>query len=239
MATSFDEIYCLNAVIKSDIRLSQKPSYELELLNWKYLQFAIKEFMYDCRKDLTDYIPFTSVKYSFTGNGVDNIFQLTPAPELDMTPEFYIGVQAACGQPVTVISKYQWDNENNTLTLDSAPLPGSNIEIVVYQSGQFNEDLSIDEKTILADAMNIPYFEEAISNRKILDFTVYGGSIKMHSQAEHEKVLLSALSEQRNLVMGEISNYSYRTAPFGYAGLGARTTCYYPHLCRHPHAKKP
>ena len=232
MATSFDEIYCLNAVIKSDIRLSQKPSYELELLNWKYLQFAIKEFMYDCRKDLTDYIPFTSVRYSFTGNGVDNIFQLTPAPELDMTPEFYIGVQAACGQPVTVISKYQWDNENNTLTLDNAPIPGSNIEIVVYQSGQFNEDLNIDEKTILADAMNIPYFEEAISNRKILDFTVYGGSIKMHSQAEHEKVLLSALSEQRNLVMGEISNYSYRTAPFGYA-------CYYPHLCRHPHAKKP
>lgn len=239
MATSFDEIYCLNAVIKSDIRLSQKPSYELELLNWKYLQFAIKEFMYDCRKDLTDYIPFTSTEYSFTGNGVDNIFQLTPAPELDMTPEFYIGVQVACGQPMITISSYKWDNENNTLTLDNAPVVGSTIKIVVYQSGQFNEDLNIDEKTILADAMNIPYFEEAISNRKILDFTVYGGSIKMHSQAEHEKVLLSALSEQKNLVMGEINNYSYRTAPFGYGGLGARTTCYYPHLCRNPHAKEP
>ena len=43
MATSFDEIYCLNAVIKSDIRLSKKHSYELELLNWKNLQIANKE----------------------------------------------------------------------------------------------------------------------------------------------------------------------------------------------------
>lgn len=239
MATNFNEIYCLNAVIKNDSRLLEKPSYELALLNWKYLQFAISKFMYDCRKNLMDYIPYSNTKYTFIGDGINNIFELTPAPSFDMDMNFYVGVQVACGQPFVSITDYQWDSENNTITLKNAPAVNSTIDIVAYQAGQFNEDLNIDEKTILADAMNIPYFEEAITNRRLLNFTVYGGSIKMHSQAEHEKVLLNALADQRNLVDGEISNYSYRTAPFGYAGLGARTTCYYPKMCLPHVAKKP
>ena len=52
MATSFEEIYCLNTVIKIDKRLNNKPSYLLYELNWKYLEFAIAMFQFDCRKDL-------------------------------------------------------------------------------------------------------------------------------------------------------------------------------------------
>ena len=50
MATSFEEIYCLNSVIKIDQRLTNKPSYMLYDLYWKYLQLAIPYFQYDCRK---------------------------------------------------------------------------------------------------------------------------------------------------------------------------------------------
>ena len=44
MATSFEEIYCLNAVIKNDQRLYNKPLYAIYSLNWKYLQMAISLF---------------------------------------------------------------------------------------------------------------------------------------------------------------------------------------------------
>ena len=78
MATSFEEIYCLNSVIKIDQRLTNKPSYMLYDLYWKYLQMAISLFQYDCRKNLYDNVPFSLTEYSFTGVGVKNIFKLYP-----------------------------------------------------------------------------------------------------------------------------------------------------------------
>ena len=73
--------------------------------------------------------------------------------------------------------------------------------------------------------MNIPYYEEQMTNSKILNFATYGGSIKMHSQAEQLKTLTSAYQMTKRELEGDISNYSYRTAPKGLKGLGARTVC--------------
>ena len=73
--------------------------------------------------------------------------------------------------------------------------------------------------------MNLPYYEEQMTNSKVLNFAVYGGSIKMHSQAEHEKILNQVYTTAKRELEGDISHYSYRTAPRGLFGLGGRTVC--------------
>jgi hypothetical protein len=229
MATSFEEIYCLNAVIKSDERLVGQPSYKLYDLYWKYLQLAIPYFQYDCRKNLLDLVPFSLTEYSFTGDGMNNIFKLEPAPEMGENPLFYISTQIDCGQPSVEVTDYQWDNINNTITFTNyTPAIGEIINITVYQIGYFNADLNYDEKAILARAMNIPYYEEQMTSSKILNFAVYGGSIKMHSQAEQIKTVTALYQGYKREVEGDISMYSYRTAPKGLKGLGARTVCLHP-----------
>ena len=185
-------------------------------------------FQFDCRKDLKDLIPFSLTKYSFTGDGVNNIFQLDPAPTSENL-EFYINTQIDCGQPSVQVTDYLWDDINKTITFTNiTPAPGEVVEIYAYVIGQFNCDLEYSEKAILASAMNIPYYQEQLTNSEILQFATYGGSIKMHSQAEQIKNLNETLRNAKREVEGDISNYSCRTAPVGYKGLGARTVCLHP-----------
>ena len=227
MATSFEEIYCLNTVIKNDQRLYNKPADAIFSLNWKYLQMAIALFEYDCRKNLADNVPFSLTKYSFKGDGVNNIFKLDPAPQFIPTIDFYISKEIDCGVTSIQITDYIWDNENDTITLKSIPEPGSIIEISTYEIGQFNEDLDYDEKRILAEAMNIFYYEEYMTNTKVLNFATYGGSIKMHSQAEQLKTVTAAYETSKREVEGDINKYTYKTAPHLLYGLGANTSCYH------------
>lgn len=227
MATSFEEIYCLNAVIKNDQRLYNKPAYSIYALNWKYLQMAIAMFQYDCRKNLYDNVPFSLTEYSFTGDGVNNIFKLEPAPKFTNSIDFNVSKQIDCNTPSVQITDYIWDDVNETITLPNIPEIGSVISINTYEVGQFNEDLDYDEKKILAEAMNIFYYEEYMTNTKVLNFATYGGSIKMHSQAEQEKVVLDAFRTAKREVEGDIVRYTYKTAPHLLYGLGARTSCYH------------
>lgn len=228
MATSFEEIYCLNAVIKNDQRLYNKPLYEIYSLNWKYLQMAISMFQYDCRKNLYDNVPFSLTEYSFTGDGVNNMFKLDPAPNFTDTINFYISKQIDCSSPEVQITNYIWDNENSVITLpDNTPEIGSILKINTYEVGQFNQDLDYNEKRILAEAMNIFYYEEYMTNTKVLNFATYGGSVKMHSQAEQEKVVLEAFKTAKLQVEEDINKYTFKTAPHLLFGLGARTSCYY------------
>lgn len=222
--TSFEEIYCLNSVIKQDQRLVDKPSYMLYDLCWKYLQLSIPYFQYDCRKDLLDLVPFSLTEYSFTGDGESNIFELDPMPSGNL--DFYITTQIDCSQPSVQITKYVYDEETHSITfMDSTPTLGENVKIIAYDIGHFNAELNYDEKAILARAMNLPYYEEQMTNSKVLNFAVYGGSIKMHSQAEHEKILNQVYTTAKRELEGDISHYSYRTAPRGLFGLGGRTVC--------------
>lgn len=241
MATSFEEIYCLNAVIKNDQRLYNKPLYAIYSLNWKYLQMAISLFQYDCRKNLYDNVPFSLTEYSFTGDGINNIFKLEPAPKNIDTIDFYISKQIDCNSPEVQIKNFIWDEINSTITLvDITPEIGSIIRINTYEIGQFNQDLDYDEKRILAEAMNIFYYEEYMTNSKVLNFATYGGSIKMHSQAEQEKVLIEAYRTTKREVEGDINKYTFKTAPHLLYGLGARTSCYHQLVSqRNNHVSEP
>lgn len=229
MATSFEEIYCLNTVIKQDSRLLNQPSYALYDLDWKYLQLAIPYFQYDCRKNLLDLVPFSLTTYTFTGDGESNIFELSPAPSNIDDLDFYITLQIDCNQPSRQVTTYTWDSENSAITLtDNTPAIGETIEIKAYTIGYFNADLNYDEKAILARAMNLPYYEEQMTNSKVLNFATYGGSVKMHSQAEQLKTVTAAYQSTKRELEGDVSHYSYRTAPIGLRGLGARTVWLHP-----------
>lgn len=226
MATSFEEIYCLNSVIKFDKRLNNKPKYALYDLYWKYLQYAISMFYYDCKKDLYDLNPFSLTEYEFVGDGENNIFNLNPAP---LTSSFDIYVQLDCSEEKRQIVDYEWDEKSNTITFKSyTPAINESIFIYSYNIGSFTADLDYNEKTILAKAMNIPYYEEQVANSKTLVFSTYGGSVKMHSQAEHLKTTIEAFEKCKREVEGDINAYSYRVAPLGLKGLGARTVCLNP-----------
>lgn len=224
MGTSFKEVYCLNQVIKSDPRIEKLSEPEYYFICYKYLQYAMSIFRYDCKKKLDDNIPYSKITYWFTGNGKDNVFMLD---ENVVSPDnFYIYKRLSGSEKDIVITDYTYSVETNTITIEDIPEANSTITITNYVIGEFTDTLDITEKTILAEAMNIPFTEEQLYNLKLMNFTVYGGSIKIHSQAEHIKVLNESLSQIRNKIDGLISNYSYRSDDHDLLGLGGAYNAY-------------
>lgn len=220
MGTSFDEIYCMNQLIRSDVRFSEISINDFYLLMWKYLQFSISDFKYDCLKNLTNYTPYSQTIYNFICNGIDNSFHLDPAPTQEDI-KFYIYSQIGENIPVD-IDVYTYDNINQIITLNSIPEDGTELTIISYDIGSFNEELDLDEKRILAYGMNIPWLQEQINELNLVRFTVYGGSMKMHSQAEHINRLDNQIKSEVNYINNLINLYSYKTQHNNFDKLGGR-----------------
>lgn len=217
--TDFNEIYCLNLVMKNDPRLAKIPINIYYSLCWKYLQIAISRFQYESIPDITDNVPFLETDYEYECNGVDTEFQLSEVNFAE-TPNFNIIL--TIGDNKTTIPDYTYNSETNIITLSEAPISGTTLQISEYQIGHFNVELTYREKEILAQAMLIPYLEENQNRESLLNQFVYGGSVKIHSQAEHLKTITSALKEQRTMVNNLIIDYTYRANTEGYIGLGTR-----------------
>lgn len=217
--TDFNEIYCLNLVMKNDPRLAKIPINIYYSLCWKYLQIAISRFQYESIPDITDNVPFLETDYEYECNGVDTEFQLNEVNFAE-TPNFNIIL--TIGDNKTTIPDYTYNSETNIITLSEAPISGATLQISEYQIGHFNVELTYREKEILAQAMLIPYLEENQNRESLLNQFVYGGSVKIHSQAEHLKTITSALKEQRTMVNNLIIDYTYRANTEGYIGLGTR-----------------
>ena len=218
--TEFNEIYCLNLTMKNDPRLSQIPLNMYYSLCWKYLQVAISRFQYECIPDITNNSPFMEVDYEYICNGVDTEFQLTNN-ELITTPNFVITLSLG-NDEVENIANFEYNSETNAIILEDAPVSDAVLKIYEYQIGYFNVDLDYREKEILAQAMLIPYLEENQNRENLLNQFVYGGSVKIHSQAEHLKTIETALKEQIKMVTNLIIDYSYRANLEDYNGLGTR-----------------
>ena len=217
--TDFNEIYCLNLTMKNDPRLANIPLNMYYSLSWKYLQVAISRFQYESIPDITDNVPFKEIDYEYECDGVDAVFQINPSEEI-ATPKFTIN--QIYGDETTEIVDYTYDSELSTITLDSAPPQGATLKIAEYQIGYFNADLNYHEKEILAQGMLIPFLEENRNRESLLNQFVYGGSVKIHSQAEHLKTIDNALKEQLKLVSNLIIDYTYRANIEQYNGLGTR-----------------
>lgn len=217
--TDFNEIYCLNLVMKNDPRLAEIPMNIYYSLCWKYLQVAISRFQYESIPDITDNVPFKEVDYEYECNGEDSEFSLG-TDEFAETPNFYVVL--LLGSETKVITDYTYNPETNSIKLAYTPVGASILQIAQYQIGHFNVELGYREKEILAQAMLIPYLEENQNRESLLNQFVYGGSVKIHSQAEHLKTITAALKEQRNMVNNLIIDYTYRANTENYIGLGTR-----------------
>jgi len=221
METSFNEIYCMNQLIKSDSRMQSYSSNDFYLIMWKYLQFAIADFVYDCKQDLNNYVPYSQTTYNFICDGIDKVFSLTPAPtQTDIL--FYIDYSSNENEPYTEITEYTYDDINNTITIDDVKPQGTKVTIVAYEIGKFNLKLTLDEKRILSEAMVTPWLEEQSNELNLQRFAIYGGSAKMYSQGEHIGKSTQKIQNQRDRVEKLINHYSYRKNPDGLSKLGGR-----------------
>lgn len=205
MATSFDDIYCLNGAIMTDSKLSNLPTNLYYFMLSKYLSFAIGEFRKKCYKDLDDRTDFDQEIYEFTGNGTNREFTLSPAPPTSCS--FYVTVNDVA------TTAYTFSDTTNKLTFTNAPASSADIYIGAYLIGSFADDLNIEEKAILAEGMTIPFIEYNINMTKQLNQMIYGTGIGLHSQANHNKVNLEIKNEARRIFKQMMDEYTYTNSP--------------------------
>lgn len=208
--TTFEEIYCLNEVIRKDPKLAKLPLYQFYSLCYRQLQYAIGAFLYDCHKDLTKIKRYSESEYFFDGDGVETQFQLDPIPQ-DGQTNIWVGAKRDDDDYYVELFGYQYDPLTHIITFDQAPQVGLSILVGAYEIGYFEETLDIDEKIILAEGMNIPFLEAYAANDRSLNQIVYSNSYKVHSQAEQIKQLSNlSITQWRDRVHDLIVKYSYR-----------------------------
>jgi hypothetical protein len=211
MATSFDEIYGLNGAIMTDSKISNLPTNLYYFSLSKYLAFSIGSFRKKCYKDLDNRTEFSQEIYEFTGNGTEDDFTLSPAPPTSCS--FYITVNDV------VTTAYAFDDLTNKITFTTPPVSNADIYIGAYVIGSFADDLDIGEKTILAEGMTIPFIEYNINMTKQLNQMIYGNSVGLHSQANHNKVNLEIKNEARRIFKQLMDEYTYTNSPTDLDGL--------------------
>lgn len=222
LSTSFNEIYCLNKLIKNDPRLKNISRGDYNSLCFGYLKFAISYFMYDCRVDLLQKVDPTYGSYSFIFSTSDNQYQLSPAPELNsIIYIYYIDSE----DNIKEIENYLYSQDTNILTVNDVLEDGTKFIVECYTYGEFENNLDIREKTILAEAMNIPYIEESKNDQNAMKYIVAGKSLRFFSQANHIEASISNYNSQAyNIVDYLISEYSYKGSIDNYAGIAKRGT---------------
>lgn len=166
----------------------------------KYLDRARSIFGDYCYKNLNNYISTQSESYNFVGDGIVTNFVLPSTPPSDC--EFYISLND------DETENYSFDVNTNTMTI--SPAVTGNIYIGAYKTGYFIDDLNIQEITILARAMQIPWTEFMLLKKKHLDQIVYGKNMQVHSQANHTKENRDTLRLLKDNVMQDIFYYTYK-----------------------------
>ena len=228
--TTFDDVYCQSYVIKQDNRLQKLNRYEYYSLCWRYLKFSISLFQYDCLREpasnsltkVQDHEPFYEKDYSYIGNGIDTEYHLPTPPREDY--QLYVAVKNIEDKDYTEVLTYTYNPSNETIIFADPPPNNSSVKIIVFSVGSFNSHLDDREIAILAEGMVIPYLEEQRNNRRLLNQIVYGGSVKMHSQAEHLKIVNQSVNDQYDVVDGLIKEYSYKSNRECYEGLSGMYT---------------
>ena len=219
MATSYEDIYCLNQAIMTDSRINSLPDNLKFFVRSTYLDFAIAEFRKYCYEDLDDRTEFTQEIYEFQTDGVNDTYNLTPSPPSGAT--YY----------VTLNSVEQTEGTDyNILTspdrIQFTTLPATDLDVYVgaYIVGEFTADLNVDEKRILAEGMVAPFQEGNINKTKALDQLLYGSGVKFYSQANHNKTNVDIKDSQYQRLHQMISLYTYTNNPDdnldGLAGVG-------------------
>lgn len=216
MSTTFQQIYDLSSVTKTDTRLINKPSNQVEKYLFQCLIFSIGKFLGDCYQDIS-----SSNRIDF--QQTENIFQATKGTttfQLDTPPVNFTDIYVNIGDTSTVYS-YSFDDSTNILTIS----PALNVDCEVYTStyikGYFNTTLIEPEMIILAEGMNIPFLEQERNKNELLNLIIGNG--KVPNQANQIDKLNSAISMQyEKIVRPMINEYSYKFSPSRCLGMAGR-----------------
>lgn len=227
--TTFDEVYCQAYLIKQDKRIEKLKEYEYYSLCFRYLKYAISLFQYDCLHEpesnhlskVQDYTPYNEITYEYICNGIDSSFSVS----LYRNYEFiYVYIKYVDSEDYIEYNNYYYNEEDKCVVLTDTPPENSHLKITLYNVGHFHSVLDNREISILAEGMIIPFLEEQQNNTKLLNQIVYGGTTKIHSQAEHLKVVGDAIKNQYRTVDNLINEYSYKGNREHYSGLSGRYT---------------
>lgn len=213
--TGFEEIYELSTIIMEDEKVKQAPIYKKYLILYKFLQFAIGHFNTRCFKDLKTIRPFEYKEYNIVGDGIEAEYQLSETLSPDDI-NIYVEIETEMGSGVFVPMKptdYRFDKSISTITFTNPINNKFACNIYTYAIGYFYDDLDIEEKTILAKEMGIPFLESQLKKESLTNQMIYGTGAKMYSQAEHMKQLNSILKNERYEVEGLINAYTYESNP--------------------------
>lgn len=213
--TGFEEIYELSTIIMEDEKVKQAPIYKKYLILYKFLQFAIGHFNTRCFKDLKTIRPFEYKEYNIVGDGIEAEYQLSETLSPDDI-NIYVEIETEMGSGVFVPMRptdYRFDKSISTITFTNPINNKFACNIYTYAIGYFYDDLDIEEKTILAKEMGIPFLESQLKKESLTNQMIYGTGAKMYSQAEHMKQLNSILKNERYEVEGLINAYTYESNP--------------------------
>ena len=213
--TGFEEIYELSTIIMEGEKVKQAPIYKKYLILYKFLQFAIGHFNTRCFKDLKTIRPFEYKEYNILGDGIEAEYQLSDTLSPDDI-NIYVEIETEMGSGVFVPMRptdYRFDKSISTITFTNPINNKFACNIYTYAIGYFYDDLDIEEKTILAKEMGIPFLESQLKKESLTNQMIYGTGAKMYSQAEHMKQLNSILKNERYEVEGLINAYTYESNP--------------------------
>jgi len=210
--TSFSTIYESNTLIRNTPSFANFDDYNLSIILFGYLKFAISYFIYDCAKDLTDRTDPVYNEYITAGNGTETVFTLPTTPS--STDNIDVWVNS------TLVTNYVYNSVNKTLTFTTAPGSGLEIKAQFYSCGKFDIDLDIREINILAEGMIVPYLEKFKNDENAMKYIVSGSSLKFYSQANHiDSANNNVANQQLNIVQGLITEYTYKTHYSDYSPL--------------------
>jgi len=213
--TGFEEIYELSTIIMEDEKVKQAPVYKKYLILYKFLQFAIGHFNTRCFKDLKTIRPFEYKEYNILGDGIEVEYQL----ETEISPNdinIYVEIETEANSGVFVpmrVTDFAFDEATSIITFRNPINKDFVCNIYAYAIGYFYDDLALEEKTILAKEMGIPFIESQLKKESLMNQMIYGTGAKMYSQAEHIKQLNAILKNERYEIEGLINAYTYESSP--------------------------
>jgi hypothetical protein len=203
LSTLFEDIFKQFYLIIDDRRfIDNLTPDELAVTLSGYLDRSRGMFGDYCYKDLNNFVATQREYYQFVGDGTTNQYTLSPSPPLSC--EFYVSINDI------ETEGYSFNNGTNILTLSATPTSGKNIYVGAFKVGQFTETLNIQEITLLARGMTIPWIEFMLQKKKHLDQIVYGKDMQVHSQANHTQINKETLAQIRKDLLQDMFYYTYK-----------------------------
>lgn len=180
--TKFEEIYELSLLVMEDEKIKQAPPYKKYLILYKFLQFAIGHFNARCFKDLKTIRPYEYQEYNILGDGVEAEYVLgdeTFSEDDDVNIYVEIETEADSGvfMPLPQ-SDFSFDRVTSTITFKRPINHSFHCNVYTYVIGFFYDDLGIEEKTILAKEMGIPFIESQLKKESLMNQMIYGTRCK-------------------------------------------------------------